>query len=183
MFAKASHGDLLPKVRALMAGDDLEAQCQLLDLLDIHRSEIGLESFEVEQMRIIYLTHCIRADMADDRIPSGFAAADNLRSMFLFLWRECRGQKQPERMKLLLESIRTSLAMLCQADRSIQDRVLTGVLEDLFQFSDILKFFSGWEKDPSLSSCFKEALFLSGQSSSQTNKSRSRRQRRHKNRA
>jgi hypothetical protein len=163
--AKVNHTALLTKLRALVAGDDLLAQRQLLDLLNSHQSEIGLESFEIEQMRIIYLTNCIRDNAVDERIPSGFAAANDLRSRFLALWKEGQGQKHPERTMLLLESMRTSLAMLCQSDRSVQDRVLTGILEHLFQFADIQRFFSGWEKDRSLSSCYKEALFLSRQSS------------------
>lgn len=113
---------------------------------------------EINEFQLKYLEQCLRDNSEGVYVHSRYMAAHTIRAWFQRLWVQ---KPKPEN---ILEDIQDMLARLCQeGDVSLNDAVVTAVLEHLFESSAICDFFSNWKNSPNLAETYNEAVFLSSQ--------------------
>lgn len=101
-----------------------------------------------------YLTRCMLDNPeSSDLILSGYEAAWTLASWFKQLCAQ-----RPTTDQILKTIVSTLGAMYEKGDPAVQDRILNGTLEHIFEQEEAVNLFTSWQTDPVLKLPYTQAL-------------------------
>ncbi len=113
------------------------------------------DAAKCDRFALSYIERCIRHDPHGEWASTRYEAAYDATSWFEALWAETAGTSA------VLSDLRETLARLTmECDAAVQDCIVTGVLEHLFQNRKIQKFFAGWAEREVLKDSYKEGCEL-----------------------
>lgn len=108
-----------------------------------------------DQFALSYIERCIRHNPHGEWASTRYEAAYDAMTWFEALWAETAGTSA------ILKGLRETLArLIMERDAEVQDCIVTGVLEHLFQNRKIQEFFAGWAEQEVLNDIYKEGCEL-----------------------
>lgn len=137
--------DEIPRamVREAIGASDLELRGLVFSMIHNHqirnRIKPSLEMVDFQELHLSYLPDCIKLPIESDWCDSPYLAGHAIVAWFRHLW-----QQKLENMEYLVVWKHTLANLYIQGDKAVQDVVINGIMEHLFQDDEIRFFFNDW---------------------------------------